>query len=210
MPQPSKIIVDDRPMPTVPGRQLADHRLLEESPNSSDFNSGVPTHVPGAEPSGDALARQLNGSLMALLLYMGEIKQQSDKIAQTRTERRYLQAIVDNAVEQTERVCALVRQISGSHVPSTTGRSRSADQNAAGGASMPSVPAPVARQQRPLTPREREVLQLISEGYSNKQGALRMRISPRTFESHRAEAMRKLGARNTAELVRAALLQALD
>src|SRR5512138_2779951 len=128
MSQPSKIIVDDRPMPTVPGRQLADHRLLEESPNSPDFNSGVPTHVPDAEPSGDALARQLNGTLMALLLYMGEIKQQSDKIAQTRTERRYLQAIVDNAVEQTERVCALVRQISGSHAPSTTGRSRFADQ----------------------------------------------------------------------------------
>jgi DNA-binding CsgD family transcriptional regulator len=57
-----------------------------------------------------------------------------------------------------------------------------------------------------LTRREREVLKLISEGHSNKQGALRMQISPRTFESHRAEAMRKLGARNTAELVRAALL----
>ena len=35
---------------------------------------------------------------------------------------------------------------------------------------------------------------------------LRMGISPRTFESHRAEAMRKLGARNTADLVRKALL----
>jgi DNA-binding CsgD family transcriptional regulator len=60
--------------------------------------------------------------------------------------------------------------------------------------------------QKPLTRREREVLSLISEGYSNKQGALRMGISPRTFESHRAEAMRKLGARNTADLVRLALL----
>jgi DNA-binding CsgD family transcriptional regulator len=49
-------------------------------------------------------------------------------------------------------------------------------------------------------------LSLISEGYSNKEGALRMNISPRTFESHRAEAMRKLGARNTADLVRLALL----
>ena len=57
-----------------------------------------------------------------------------------------------------------------------------------------------------ITEREREVLTLISEGHSNKQGALRMQISPRTFESHRAEAMRKLGARNTAELVRSALL----
>ncbi len=59
--------------------------------------------------------------------------------------------------------------------------------------------------QKPLTKREREVLDLISEGYSNKLGALRMGISPRTFESHRAEAMRKLGARNTADLVRKAL-----
>jgi len=60
--------------------------------------------------------------------------------------------------------------------------------------------------QKPLTKREREVLRLISEGHSNKEGALRMNISPRTFESHRAEAMRKLGARNTADLVRLALL----
>ena len=63
---------------------------------------------------------------------------------------------------------------------------------------------------KPLTRREREVLDLISEGCSNKQGALRMNISPRTFESHRAEAMRKLGARNTADLVRKALLQPPD
>lgn len=59
-------------------------------------------------------------------------------------------------------------------------------------------------EQKPLTRREREVLALISEGYSNKEGALRMNISPRTFESHRAEAMRKLGAKNAADLVRKA------
>jgi DNA-binding CsgD family transcriptional regulator len=57
-----------------------------------------------------------------------------------------------------------------------------------------------------LTKREREVLSLISEGYSNKRGALRMGISPRTFESHRAEIMRKLAARNAADLVRLVLL----
>ena len=53
-------------------------------------------------------------------------------------------------------------------------------------------------------------MNLISGGCSNKQVALRMQISPRTFQSHRAEAMRKLGARNTAELVRAALLHPID
>jgi DNA-binding CsgD family transcriptional regulator len=71
---------------------------------------------------------------------------------------------------------------------------------------MPGVMFASSAGQKPLTRREREVLSLISEGYSNKQGALRMLISPRTFESHRAEAMRKLGARNTADLVRLALL----
>ena len=71
---------------------------------------------------------------------------------------------------------------------------------------MPGVMFASEPGQKPLTKREREVLNFISEGCSNKEGALRMRISPRTFESHRAEAMRKLGARNTADLVRTALL----
>jgi len=78
------------------------------------------------------------------------------------------------------------------------------DNGSAAGAVLPEA------DRKPLTKREREVLNLISEGYSNKQGALRMKISPRTFESHRAEAMRKLGARNTADLVRAALLHPID
>ena len=75
------------------------------------------------------------------------------------------------------------------------------------GSRVPGVMFASESGQKPLTKREREVLSLISEGCSNKQGALRMNISPRTFESHRAEAMRKLGARNTADLVRKALLQ---
>jgi DNA-binding CsgD family transcriptional regulator len=56
-----------------------------------------------------------------------------------------------------------------------------------------------------LTPREREVLNHVSEGCSNKQGAIRMQIGPRTFESHRARVMRKLGAKNGADLVRMVL-----
>jgi DNA-binding CsgD family transcriptional regulator len=78
---------------------------------------------------------------------------------------------------------------------------------AADGGRRPCQTIATSAGQKPLTRREREVLNLISEGCSNKQGALRMNISPRTFESHRAEAMRKLGARNTADLVRKALLQ---
>ncbi|MGJ5177735.1 response regulator transcription factor [Bradyrhizobium oligotrophicum] len=145
-----------------------------------------------------ALARQLNGSLTALMLYMGEIKQRSDEIARSSGERRHVQIVVDNALLQTERVCALVSRISGAK-----GQMGSLSQAAAVGEQEP---VRSGRAAKLLTPREREVLKLISEGHSNKEGALRMGISPRTFESHRAEAMRKLGARNTAELVRATLL----
>jgi FixJ family two-component response regulator len=42
-------------------------------------------------------------------------------------------------------------------------------------------------------------------GLAPTQGAQKMQISLRTFESHRAEMMHKLGARNTADLVRTAL-----
>lgn len=56
-----------------------------------------------------------------------------------------------------------------------------------------------------LTQREREVLQLISNGQSNKEAGRDLGISPRTIEVHRARVMEKLGARNTADLMRIVL-----
>lgn len=53
-----------------------------------------------------------------------------------------------------------------------------------------------------LTPREREVLVEIAQGASNKEAGRHLGISPRTIEVHRARIMEKLGARNTADLVR--------
>lgn len=53
-----------------------------------------------------------------------------------------------------------------------------------------------------LTPREQQVLNLITQGFSNKEVGLELDISPRTVEVHRARGMEKLGARNTAQLVR--------
>jgi DNA-binding CsgD family transcriptional regulator len=157
-----------------------------------------------------AIARQLNGPLTALLLYMGEIKQHSRQLSQSADDRAYLQKIVDNALQQTERVCSLVKQIAVADEPALMAGARRDVEEGSGRTSEAGRTQRPAGGQRPLTKREREVLQLISEGHSNKQGALRMRISPRTFESHRAEAMRKLGARNTAELVRTALLLRID
>jgi len=57
----------------------------------------------------------------------------------------------------------------------------------------------------PLTPREREVLQLVAEGKPNKQIAKRLSIAVRTVEAHRASIMRKLNLADQASLVRYAV-----
>jgi DNA-binding CsgD family transcriptional regulator len=162
------------------------------------------------EEAGAEIARQLNGPLTALLLYMGEIKQHSQQLSQVAGNRLYLQQVVENALQQTERVCGMIKQIADVREESASASRRPAGRECRTGHARDlrasGVMFATETGQKPLTKREREVLNLISEGYSNKQGALRMRISPRTFESHRAEAMRKLGARNTADLVRLALL----
>lgn len=57
-----------------------------------------------------------------------------------------------------------------------------------------------------LSPRQREVMNLVAEGLSNKQIALRLGISPRTVENCRAWVMERMGASNVAELVRKVLI----
>lgn len=56
-----------------------------------------------------------------------------------------------------------------------------------------------------LTPRERVALAQIVRGASSKEAARTLGVSPRTVEFHRANVMRKLGARNIADLVRRVL-----
>ena len=57
----------------------------------------------------------------------------------------------------------------------------------------------------PLTTREREVLKLIAEGRSSKEVASLLFISVRTVQHHRANIMRKLNIRKTADLVKYAI-----
>ena len=57
----------------------------------------------------------------------------------------------------------------------------------------------------PLTPREREVLQLVAEGRTTKEIALMLNLSVKTAETHRTRTMRKLGIHDTAGLVRYAI-----
>jgi DNA-binding CsgD family transcriptional regulator len=190
---------------------------IEDSPSRGDSLEILrlaAAHAQGKDEAAAAIVRDLNGPLTALLIYIGEIREHSHQFPEAGGNRAYLRQVVENALQQTERVCALVKQIADPRsglqgASALASRAIGCEANAAQGKNAGRATSAMLfseNSQRPLTKREREVLDLISEGHSNKQGALRMGISPRTFESHRAEAMRKLGARNTADLVRKALL----
>jgi DNA-binding CsgD family transcriptional regulator len=172
-----------------------------------------PERMRTADEVGSAIVHQLNGPLTALRLYMGEIRRHSGRFVGTTATEDSLQQIVESAFQETERLCAMIRLIAdtfeeelheetavalGRDVISWWTRSGSLEGGTDGPVEATSIAAL-------LTPREREVLRHISEGCSNKQGAIRMKIGPRTFESHRARVMRKLGAKNGADLVRMAL-----
>ena len=72
--------------------------------------------------------------------------------------------------------------------------------SAAGASDMDSTDSAKSPRSR-LTPREREILQLLAEGKSNKEVATLLGISVNTAEAHRANIMLKLDVRSLAELV---------
>jgi len=187
---------------------------LEIGPQSSERMRAV-------NEVGSAIAHQLTGPLTALRLYVGEIRQNSGRFRETAEMQDDMRRMVDSAFQETERLCAMMKVITDSFeeplYPETAaalGRdvigwwSRSTSTEEGGhfhGRGPAGATAASSSMLALLTPREREVLEHVSQGCSNKQGAVRMQICSRTFESHRARLMRKLGARNTADLVRMAL-----
>jgi DNA-binding NarL/FixJ family response regulator len=60
-----------------------------------------------------------------------------------------------------------------------------------------------------ITPRQREILRLVSLGHTNREIAGSLEISVRTVEVHRFNLMRRLNVRNVAQLLRQALQQNL-
>jgi DNA-binding NarL/FixJ family response regulator len=57
----------------------------------------------------------------------------------------------------------------------------------------------------PLTPRQREVLQLVAEGHGTREIAARLNLSVKTVEAHRGQLMERLGIHDVAGLTRYAL-----
>ena len=74
---------------------------------------------------------------------------------------------------------------------------------------MNSLFADMKKEQATLTRREKEVLEEIAEGYSNKVIAEKLFVSSHTIDSHRKNLLAKFEAKNTAELVKKAMEQGL-
>ena len=69
--------------------------------------------------------------------------------------------------------------------------------------------APVEGQGGALSPREREVLQLVAEGLTTKQVADRLFVSEKTVQTHRQNVMNKLGLHTVTQLTKYAVLEGL-
>jgi DNA-binding CsgD family transcriptional regulator len=177
-----------------------------------------------ASEIGAAIAHQLNGPLTALLLYVNDLHINSDRFQEDGRRGQSLKQIAENALREAEHACALIQQISDACVaalPDQAAIAHGRDAIAwwsrtapgAGGRQLVAIGDKTLDDKameanssyHVLTRRERDVLRLIAQGLTNKEGALELKIGPRTFESHRARIMRKFKARNAADLVRMAL-----
>lgn len=92
-----------------------------------------------------------------------------------------------------------IRTVSGgaSYLTPSVARHMSDPDREGGGREL----APVER----LSPRQREILQLIAEGHSTKEMAYRLKLSAKTVETHRAQLMARLDIHDIAGLVRFAI-----
>lgn len=162
-----------------------------------------------------AIAHQTNEPLTALLLHLHEIKDRSEHATGTDSIPIAVRNMVEMALRETERVCEIMERLGQSpevsiNAEMAVARGREAIESWGrnGGDLKDNRHTPPVQShaiQHRLTPREREALDLITGGASNREGGRQMGIATRTFEVHRAHIMRKLGARNAADLVRMAL-----
>lgn len=76
-------------------------------------------------------------------------------------------------------------------------------------ASLGRAPASGASGAAVLTPRQREVLQLLAEGLNTKRIAARLHVSVKTVETHRAQIMERLNCHSVAELTKYAIREGL-
>jgi DNA-binding NarL/FixJ family response regulator len=138
------------------------------------------------------------------------------RVSQDRPRQRFLALSVSDAAEDVIAVIRagargyVTKSISGAELAEAIGRVREGDAvfspRLAGfalDAFQGEIPeAEIDPELDQLTPREREVLQLIARGYLYKEIALRLEISPKTVEAHVSAVLRKLQLSSRHELSR--------
>ena len=102
----------------------------------------------------------------------------------------------------TNRLLKTAIESLGTHKPFFT--SNASDVLLQGYLDPSAKPKEIENQNR-LSPREREVVQLLAEGRSSKEVAAKLSVSVKTVEAHRSNVMRKLNLHSVAQIVRYAI-----
>jgi DNA-binding NarL/FixJ family response regulator len=128
------------------------------------------------------------------------------------SDSRYVSAILDagacgyvlkaNAYDDLRRAIEAARQGKSYLCPDVT-------QSVIGGSDRDGSRSPTDSAGGSLSPREREVLQLLAEGLSSPEIGRRLFVATTTIETHRRNIVRKLGIRNVADLTKYAIREGL-
>jgi two-component system response regulator NreC len=203
-----------------------DHQLFRQGMRSMLANDARIKVIGEAENGRSAvqLARQLAPDVIVMDISMPDlngidatrqIKERSPRIQvlalSAHADRRFVTGILaagaagyilkDSAFEE---LCRAIHTVAGKQVYLSPA--------VAGGvveASLGLTPANGASGAAVLTPRQREVLQLLAEGMSTKQTAARMHLSVKTIETHRAQVMKRLNCQSVADLTKYAIREGL-
>ncbi len=175
----------------------------------SDAGTSSPTPPQIEDKSHDEMMRQFREALNTLLFCLRNLSAQTKAFSGETATPNSMRELTEIALRETERVSYTVNRsersivtparVTGALACETLESGRQSGNPGNRDASL--LPAASSRQ-KVLSAREREVLALIIRGFSNKEGGCQLGISGRTFEIHRAHIMKKIGARNAADLVR--------
>jgi DNA-binding NarL/FixJ family response regulator len=184
---------------SVLAHSVSRHQLQHVSPLPELHSTALQGSEGNAftKATADIVPNTLNEALTILIRHIQSLRQANDSNPQGLQSFREM---IEHALSETERACRVVDYIGH------TARIGGIDDLIAPSDRAIRLRPPCDRDR--LTPRERQVLALLTEGMSNKSGAFRLSISVRTFETHRANIMEKFGAKNAVDLIRRSLSQA--
>lgn len=210
-----------------------DHRLVREALRIVLEQQGIAV-VGEAEHGREAVkkARELHPDVVLMDVTMPELngvdgtRRLTQEVPRCKViglsmhaDRRYVLAMLEAGAAgyllKTANCEELVHALHAVHAgnkyvtPSITGVVLEATAGPSSSRPSSSRPAPACSSDKPLSPREREVLQLLAEGCSSKEIANRLNVSLPTVETHRRQIAEKLNLRTIAALTKYAIREGL-